>query len=181
MLKDDKESLLTESMRQALRGDQEAYHRFLTELAGQLRPYVRRRIKINDVEDVLQEILLSIHKARHTYDGLRPITPWLAAIVRYRVNDYLRQQYAHADYTMIDLAEVEDILRGEDSAPAPNMELLMGLGKGLPEKQRRILQLMHVDGFTAGEAGEELGMKVSAVKVAAHRAYKKMRSNKDLA
>ena len=34
---------------------------------------------------------------------------------------------------------------------------------------------MNVEGYTAKEVGAKLGMKESAVKVAAHRAYKKLR------
>ena len=45
----------------------------------------------------------------------------------------------------------------------------------LPEKQATILQLMHQEGYTAKEVAEKIGMKESAVKVAAHRAYKVLR------
>jgi RNA polymerase sigma-70 factor (ECF subfamily) len=45
----------------------------------------------------------------------------------------------------------------------------------LPEKQATILRLLHRDGFTAKEVAEKIGMNESAVKVAAHRAYKVLR------
>jgi RNA polymerase sigma-70 factor (ECF subfamily) len=45
----------------------------------------------------------------------------------------------------------------------------------LPEKQALILQLMHQEGYTAKEVAEKIGMTESAVKVAAHRAYKILR------
>ncbi len=45
----------------------------------------------------------------------------------------------------------------------------------LPEKQATILRLMHQEGYTAKEVAEKIGMNESAVKVAAHRAYKVLR------
>ena len=45
----------------------------------------------------------------------------------------------------------------------------------LPDKQASILQLMHQDGYTSREVAQKMGMNESAVKVAAHRAYKLLR------
>ena len=50
----------------------------------------------------------------------------------------------------------------------------------LPEKQASILRLMHHEGFTAKEIAEKMGMKVSAVKVAAHRAYNILRNKLEI-
>lgn len=47
--------------------------------------------------------------------------------------------------------------------------------KDVPEREQKILTMMHVEGYTAKETGVRLGMKESAVKVAAHRAIKKLR------
>ena len=51
-------------------------------------------------------------------------------------------------------------------------ESISGEIQKLPAKQAAILQLMHQEGYTAKEVAEKLGMNESAVKVAAHRAYK---------
>jgi len=45
----------------------------------------------------------------------------------------------------------------------------------LPDKQAIILRMMHQEGYTAREVAEKIGMNESAVKVAAHRAYKILR------
>ena len=47
--------------------------------------------------------------------------------------------------------------------------------KDVPEHQKRILMLMHIEGYTAKEVGAQMDMNESAVKVAAHRAIKKIR------
>ncbi len=60
-------------MRQALAGDEAAYRRLLTAVAGRLRAQLRARLArwgAADVEaeDVVQETLLAIHLKRHTWN-----------------------------------------------------------------------------------------------------------------
>lgn len=163
-------------MRQSQNGDQQAYAALLRETARLLRPYLSRRLSFDsEVEDVLQEILISIHKARHTYDGERPYRPWAYAIARFRLQDYLRKHYADELRHAVDIAELENNLHQDVTEPDISYESISGEIHKLPEKQAAILQLMHRDGYTAKEAAEKLGMTESAVKVAAHRAYKVLR------
>lgn len=167
---------LEELMRQAMTGDARSYEQFLTSTATYLRRMVARKIPKADVEDVVQEILISIHKARHTYDGKRAILPWISAIARYRMVDYLRKYYADHAAQRVDLETVEHFLEQPVTESAEHSELLSTGLSQLPERQQRILTLMHVEGYTAKEVGTQLGMKESAVKVAAHRAYKLIRT-----
>ena len=44
------------------------------------------------LDDCVQESLIAIHNARHTYDPNRPIRPWLYTIVRHKTIDMLRRQ-----------------------------------------------------------------------------------------
>lgn len=164
-------------MRQSLQGDKQAYTELLRETARLLRPYLSRRLSFDsEVDDVLQEILISIHKARHTYDGERPYKPWVYAIARFRLQDYLRKHYADQLRHATDIADLENILHEDVTETGISYESISGeVEKLLPEKQATILQLMHRDGYTAKETAEKLGMTESAVKVAAHRAYKVLR------
>src|SRR6185312_4922023 len=85
--------------RQSLAGDQTSYRQFLNEVSAWLRKVMAGRIfNQSDVEDVVQEILVSIHKARHTYDGSRRLMPWLNAIATYRLKDHLRRHYARKQH-----------------------------------------------------------------------------------
>ena len=160
-------------MRLALAGDQRAYADLLQETARFLRPFLARRLSQSDaVEDLLQEILLSIHKARHTYDGKRPYKPWALAIAKFRLLDYLRTHYADHLHQAVELSEVENILSGHVTESALTYESIKGEIDKLPEKQATILRMIHQEGYTAREVAEKIGMNESAVKVAAHRAYK---------
>lgn len=159
-------------LQKALLGDANSYQQFLTEISHYLRPFIGRRIPSADIEDVLQEILVSIHKARHTYDGKRSILPWITAIARYRVVDYLRNHYSKIQYAHDDISEMQDFLGEDVTEPSLLSEYIAEEVEKLPAKQQSILYLMHTEGYTAKEVGIKLGMNESAVKVSAHRAYK---------
>lgn len=159
-------------------GDRASYARFLSEISPVLRRMISAKVPQADAEDVLQEVLISVHKARHTYDGERPIMPWLAAITHFRMTDYLRKHYASMKHQTTDIAEMEEFLADVTQSDDSN-ENIDELLKDVPEKQKRILTMMHVEGFTARQVGEKLNMNESAVKVAAHRALKKIREEQE--
>ncbi len=160
-------------MRQSLAGDQRAYAALLQETSRFLRPFLAKRLSFtNEVDDLLQEILISIHKARHTYDGNRPYKPWAYAIAKFRLQDHLRAHYSDQLHHADDLSEMEEFLHEDVTESAISYESITGEVEKLPEKQATILRLMHHEGYTAKEVAEKVGMKESAVKVAAHRAYK---------
>lgn len=164
-------------MRQALAGDQRAYAELLRETSRFLRPFLAKRLSFtNEVDDLLQEILISIHKARHTYDGHRPYTPWVYAIAKFRLQDHLRAHYSDQLRHALDFDELEEHLPEHVTETALSYESISGEVDKLPGKQADILRLMHQEGYTAKEVAKKLGMNESAVKVAAHRAYKVLRS-----
>jgi RNA polymerase sigma-70 factor (ECF subfamily) len=157
-----------------LAGDHAAYARFLENITPLLTRIVARSLSPSDVEDVVQEILISVHKARHTYDGQRPIMPWLTSIAKFRITDHLRKHYAQRRHETVDIDDLEDIIP-DVTEPAIDNEYIEELLADVPSKHKQILMLMHMEGYTAKEVGVRLHMNESAVKVAAHRALKKIR------
>ncbi len=163
-------------MKQSLDGDKHAYALLLRETTRFLRPYLAQRLNAaSEVDDVLQEILISIHKARHTYDGERPYKPWAYAIAKFRLQDHLRAHYADQLHHAVELSEVENELQENVTKSDISYESISGEIEKLPPRQAAILQMMHREGYTAKEVAEKTGMNESAVKVAAHRAYKILR------
>ncbi len=170
----DKYAKLAALFRAGLTGDALSYNRFLQAISPIIHRAICKKLTAIEAEDVLQEILISIHKARHTYDGERPIMPWLLAITRFRINDALRKIYASPRCEHVDIGDLTDILVDVTETPSSN-ESLSELFKGVPEREQKILTMMHFEDYTAKETGQRLGMKESAVKVAAHRTMKKIR------
>src|SRR5687768_8942939 len=74
-------------------GDQAAYARLLREVVPFIRALASRHHRAPDrIDDVVQDVLLTVHRIRHTYDPSRTFEPWLAAIVTRRSIDALRRR-----------------------------------------------------------------------------------------
>src|SRR5215472_17885669 len=60
-------------------GDREAYRTLLETVTPYIRSLAARCFKQpTDVEDAVQDVLLTIHMVRHAYDPCRPFGPWPA-------------------------------------------------------------------------------------------------------
>src|SRR6266581_7591922 len=80
-------------MARAQEGDGAAYRRLLEEVTPYLGALAARWHRdANDVEDAVQDVLLTVHSIRHAYDPARPFGPWLAAIANRRFVDRVRRQ-----------------------------------------------------------------------------------------
>ena len=159
-------------MRRARQGDDEAYRRLLGQVSLWLRAVVRRGLVTAgrgpaDTEDVVQEALLAMHLKRDTWDETQPLEPWLRAIARYKLVDHLRRRGFHDHLDIDDYAEQVAIVVDTDAA-VDSQALLAGL----PERQRRIVEEISIEGRRAAEVAVRLDMSEGAVRVTLHRALK---------
>ncbi|HNS44504.1 MAG TPA: sigma-70 family RNA polymerase sigma factor [Alphaproteobacteria bacterium] len=160
----------------AQKGDAAAYRDLLTGIVPLIRRAVTKSLPSPDlVDDVVQEVLISVHKALHTYDPDRPFLPWLMAIVSFRRTDFLRQHYASQKnrQVSIETVDVPDYLNGgESEASFKDIEEAL---ESLPEKQKRVVELLKIEGYSTKEVSEKTGLSESAVKVTMHRALQKLK------
>lgn len=156
-----------------LAGDAASYHAFLRELSAHLRAFVRKRLARvpDEVEDIVQESLLAVHNQRHTYDPAQPLTPWLHAIARYKLVDYLRRN-AGAPLGGDALDEAAELLQATDDDAAQARRDLARLLATLPERHRLPIVHMKLEGRSVVETARLTGMSESAVKVGVHRGLK---------
>lgn len=167
-------------MRAALEGDTAAYHRLLSALAPVLRAAARRILAraghgTGEVEDVVQETLLAIHLKRQTWDPAEPLMPWVWAIARHKALDVLRRSGRRAE---VPIADFEAVLADEmtdESAP----DGLAGrdaqrLAETLSGRERAVVEAVYLTGASVKEAGVKLAMSEGAVRVALHRALKRL-------
>jgi RNA polymerase sigma factor (sigma-70 family) len=166
-------------MARAQDGDRIAYRRLLEDITPYLRSLTARHHALSgEAEDVVQDILLTLHAVRHTYDPGRPFGPWLLAIARRRIADRLRH---HGRIEAAETAlgpEHETIV-----APGPNLyaslagrrDLRAAIGR-LPPGQRQAIFLLKLRELSLKEAASASGMSVGALKVASHRALKALRA-----
>ena len=74
-------------MASAQAGDKVAYGRLLRECTPLIRRVVRRGMQPDRVDDVVQDVLLTIHRARQTYDPARSFSAWVVTIAQRRAID----------------------------------------------------------------------------------------------
>jgi RNA polymerase sigma-70 factor, ECF subfamily len=169
------EAELRTLMKVSLAGDAAAYRSLLSRLSGNLRAYYKGKLarigrSATEAEDLVQEALMAIHTRRHTYDPAEPLMPWVYAIARYKLIDHLRRtRAAMAD---LPIEDAEEIMAQDDYVGTDSANDLTKLLSRLPDKMRRAIQSVKLDGLSVAEAASRCGMSESAVKVNVHRGLK---------
>ena len=174
---DDPQARWGEWMASAQAGDGAAYERLLEALLPAARGFVRSRLRDPvSTEDVVQNVLLSLHRARHTYRPERPFGPWWRAIARNAVIDFVRQHRRRAGRELpLDGPEPVDP-RTAEPRPEPLSPEMRAALEALPRGQRQAVELLHVHGLSVREAAERVGISPGALKVRAHRGYHALRA-----
>ena len=166
-------------MRAAQDGDKSAYQELLTDIMPLLRSVVHRAWRNpHDVEDIVQDVFLSLHVVRHTYDPARPFVPWLLTIARRRIADAARRSSSRLEHEMtVDVIPETfsgDGTKNEQEGSDDQGAIRHGLA-GLTSGQRQAVELMKIQGLTLKEASAITGKSVSALKINVHRGLKAMR------
>ena len=170
-------------MRAVQKGDRVAYTNLLQDLVPVLRRLVRRKLgfmQATDREDLVQDVLLSLHAARATYDTSRPFMPWLMSIAHNRMVDRTRRHTTlWANEVLVD--EFEDSISNEVSELAEgeygDPEALRQAVNCLPARQRAAIELVKFRELSLKEAADLSGMTMTALKVSVHRAIRSLRGS----
>ena len=165
-------------MAHAQSGDQEAYRRLLDEIAPYLRSLVVRSLRDSaDIEDAVQEVLLTVHAVRHTYDPMRPFGPWLVAIANRRITDRLRRygRTAAKETPLSNEHETFAAPQANYDERASDERALQAAIERLPQRQRDAIRLLKLQEMSLKEAANATGVSVPALKVATHRAMRHLR------
>lgn len=172
----DRDLHLAELMRAGNRGDAQAYRRLLEDLAPILRGLVNRgfsryRLGSEEVEDVVQETLLAVHLKRQTWDERQPLLPWVRAIAQNKLVDNLRRRGARLHVPIDDFSEALTV--DEQPAAINNLDAKRMLAH-LSGRHRDVVQAMSIEGASAREVADRMGMTEGAVRVTLHRALKSL-------
>ena len=152
-------------------GDKVAYRQLLETCSIWLRRFFDRRIASCDVDDLVQETLISVHRNLATYQVGRPFLPWIAAIARYRWVDRLRKVYKNNEQMLMDgdsSTETDDAIHAQLS--------IASLLKQIPNAQASAIHLTKIEGLSVAEASKILSQSEVSVKVNVHRGLKKLAS-----
>ena len=127
-------------MERVQRGDPEAYRQLLDEIGPLLFHFVRKRVFNPElVEDIYQEVLLTFHKARHSYEPSRPLGPWLFAVARHSILTALGKNRKFTEREVP--TEVLPDIAPEQNDKGLEDELFQAL-EALPELNRKAVDLL---------------------------------------
>jgi RNA polymerase sigma-70 factor (ECF subfamily) len=170
------------AMERYARGDDAAFGSVYDALAPRLYGYLVRQTRdLARAEDLVQQTLLHMHRARGSFIPGAQVTPWAFAIARRLMIDGLRRgkrevlratdDEASEDVAIAADPRADDLVQAQQTARRIQRELAR-----LPEGQRVAFELIKQDGLSLAEAAEVLGTTVAAVKLRAHRAYEALRA-----
>jgi RNA polymerase sigma-70 factor (ECF subfamily) len=159
----------------SLDGNAASHRTLLDLLSHRLRAYYKAKLGavgrgVAEAEDLVQEAILAIHLKRHTYDPREPLTPWVHAIARYKLIDFLRRNRALLAEVPID--EADDVMAHDESADAESTHDVRRLVERLPKGMQCAIEAVKLDGLTVAEAARRCGLFESGVKVNIHRGLK---------
>src|SRR6266481_2602526 len=159
----------------SLDGDAASHRALLERLSRRLRAYYKGKLAgigrdATEAEDLVQEAVLAIHIKRHTYDPSELLTPWVHAIARYKLIDFLRRTRASSADVPID--EADAIMAHDDNVDAESTFDVRRLMERLPKNMRCAIQAVKLDGLSIAEAAKRCGISEPGVKVNIHRGLK---------
>ncbi len=167
-------------MAAAQAGDKAAYGRLLRECTPLIRRVVHRGMQPDRVDDVVQDVLLTIHRARQTYDPTRSFSAWVVTIAQRRAIDLLRHRGRHdrreihapieyENYAGVDFDHDRDVTLEQQG------KVLQAALSSLPPGQRQAIEALALRQLSLDEAAGVTGKTKGALKVNMHRALKSLR------
>lgn len=162
-------------MREYQNGRFEAFDDLHAALAPVLRRYLLSQARdAAKADDLVQDVFLQIHRARHTYDPAYPVTPWVMAIARHvwlmDRRTQTRRPWAPEDVTEMDLP-----VRGEAAAYAEKSDVRRALGRVAASRRNAVIQ-HHVLGWSFKEIAQRAGIAETAAKLRSSRGMAQLRA-----
>ena len=171
------EAQAADLMLRAQQGEHEAYAELLVLLTAATRTYVRSRVGrlVPWIDDAVQETLVAVHHARHTFDGRKPFAPWFYAIARNRFVDVLRREQRVRQHEIPGAVWPELATATDDRASRVDMDAVLQALASLPPRQREVVEAIKLRDESVRDIAARLDMTLTSVKVTAHRGYRTLR------
>ena len=133
------------------------------------------------LDDVVQDVLVTIHGARGTYDPTRSFVAWLTAITQRRTIDILRRRGRQRAREIYAPEAFETRAAGgndpeREAAAHSEAALLRKFVATLPEGQREAVDALALEEKSLDDASKATGRTKTSLKVNLHRAIKTLRA-----
>lgn len=159
------------------RGEQAAFRLLFDRYNPLLQRIMRRGMfRANDIDDLVQQTFLQLHRARKDFETGRTLRPWILTIAMNLKRQYFRKE-SRTPHAQVEIAPGDEPLGpGGDPMAAVAASQLREALQTLPQTQRDAIVLHWFEGLSFPEISEILGVRESALKVRAHRGYAKLRT-----
>jgi RNA polymerase sigma factor (sigma-70 family) len=168
-------------MASAQAGDRAAYETLLRECVPLIKAVADRQgVPADQVDDVVQDVLLTIHRARQTFDPARSFNGWLRIIAERRAIDVLRRvgrqraREIHSPLAFESFADESADPSHSNNDTAASRQVNAALAT-LPERQREAVQVLVLQDQSLAEAALLTRRSKGALKVNLHRGLKALR------
>lgn len=129
-----------------------------------------------DAEDIMQELLIKIWNRIDQYNEIENKEAWCMTVTRNMAIDKTRnRREASQDISDFHYLRDSDDTQDKKLEDAERFGSIMALVNQLPEKQRMILHLRDVEGYTYQEIADMTESTLDFVKVSLHRARKTLK------
>jgi RNA polymerase sigma-70 factor (ECF subfamily) len=172
---------LSAAMTAAQGGDRLAYETVLRDCVPVVQRIARRQGASADfLDDVVQDVLVTIHGARATYDPSRSFVAWLTAITQRRTIDILRKR-GRQGVREVHAPEAFETRAGEDDPERETVARseaaqLHAFVAELPAGQREAVEALALKEKSLEDASKATGRTKTSLKVNLHRAIKTLRA-----
>ena len=182
------ESFVLEAVRRVLDGDIEAFAVIVNAHQKLIAADLARRLPAQDVQEVAQDTFVRAFRALPSFRREAPVRIWLLRIARHAAMDFWRRRYRRRERVLSDLDE-SSLLHVETSqqerlaeqaadaeALASARERLDAALLRLSPDDRAVITLVELEERSMEDAARRLGCGLSAVKVRAFRARRRLRT-----
>lgn len=194
--KTDEDPQVADAIRRVLDGDTEAFAVLVEVSRADVAAVLSRRLDAQDVQEVAQDAFVRVYRSLPQFHFEAPFRSWVQLIARRAAMDFWRRRYRKRETPFSalespcgddddDLAvSAEDRLRRDaDAAERREAERLAEMREALdaamallaPE-DRALVQMVALEGVPMAEAARAVGCSLTAAKVRAFRARKRLKS-----
>ena len=133
----------------------------------------------DEAKDVVQEVFIKVWNGREQLHEVQNLEAWCMRITRNLSLDRLRQQQRRQTDSIEKGAQVQhsDLSPLENTEINESMKRIGELMAALPDKQRQVMHLRDIEGYSYQEICEILEIDMSQVKVNLFRARNSVREN----
>lgn len=147
-----------------------------SDVAARLRPFVAHRVPPCDVDDVLQDVLLRMHRGLPALRQDDRFSAWMFQVARNAITDAGRRHvHAPLEDHELDATPAEPSANDDGEAATALAGCVSLFIAQLPSPYREAVTLVELEGKTVKEAAEMVGISVSGMKSRVQRGRAQLR------